>query len=231
MSTEPEAEQTSPTRPATVEVVGAGVGDERLPALPPFSAVLQHSVPAFAAAQGERGPMLASLIAAGRLIPDRGTVLIDGRDDPAALRAAVALVDTPVVAEPAPALPVGTVVREELRFAGRRGRRSDAEAFLTALGLERWRRAPMLDLPPAGRLRLLLELAALRPGVRALVLTSPERHGGHAADWQRLAAEFSARALPVLVIGGAAVLVGTAAPASPATLEPAPSIHPAGSTR
>ena len=63
----------------------------------------------------------------------------------------------------------------------------------------------MLDLPPTDRLRLLLELAALRDGVRALVLTSPERHGGHASAWRRLATELTDRGLPVLVIGGAAV--------------------------
>jgi ABC-2 type transport system ATP-binding protein len=132
-------------------------------------------------------------------------VLLRGRADPAALRRRVALVDTPVVAEPAPSLPVRTVVQEELRFATRPSRRRDAEALFPSLGLERWSRAPMLDLPPTDRVRLLLELAALREGVRALVLTSPERHGGRAAGWRRLAEEFTARGLPVLVIGGSAV--------------------------
>ena len=197
-----------------LEIVGAGVGDERVPALPAFSAALPADRPAFAVAEGERGPMLASLIAAGRLVPDRGEVLLDGAADPAALRRAVALVDTPVVAEPAPSLPVRTVVREDLRFAGRRSRRADADALLERLGLERWGRAPMLDLPPTDRLRLLLELAALRDGVRALVLTSPERHGGAATGWRDLADELTDRGLPVLVIGGAAVRATT-----PSTLE------------
>ncbi len=191
---------------SALELIGVGVGPEETPVLPPLSAALGAERPAFAAAEGERGPMLASLIAAGRLVPDRGEVLLDGAADAPALRRAVALVDTPVVAEPAPSLPVGTVVREELRFAGRRGRRSDALALLTGLGLERWLRSPVSDLPPADRLRLLLELAALRNGVRLLVLTSPERHGGRATAWRRLADEFTARGLPVLVIGGAAVL-------------------------
>ncbi|WP_375388820.1 hypothetical protein [uncultured Amnibacterium sp.] len=188
-----------------LEITGAAVGDERTPSLAPFSAALPLDRPAFVAAEGDRGPMLASLIAAGRLVPDRGQVLLDGRTDEAALRRAVALVDTPVVAEPAPSLPVRSVVREELRFASRPSGRRDAEALLTRVGLERWGRAPLLDLPPTERLRLLLELAALREGVRALVLTSPERHGGHASGWRRLAAEFAERGLPVLVIGGAAV--------------------------
>lgn len=202
-----------------LELLGVGLGDESTPSLPPFSVALTAERPVFAAAQGERGPLLASLIAAGRMVPDRGQVLLDGADDPAALRTAVALVDTPVVAEPAPSLPVGVVVREELRFAGRRARRGDALAVLTALGLERWSRAPMLDLPPDDRLRLLLELAALREGVRVLVLTSPERHGGHAAGWRRLADDLTARGLPVLVIGGAAVV--EALPGVAPALEPA----------
>lgn len=202
---------------SALELIAVGLGDEATPVLPPLSAALGADRPAFAAAEGERGPMLASLIAGGRLVPDRGQVLLDGDADAAALRRAVVLVDTPVVAEPAPSLPVGAVVREELRFAGRRSRRSDAEALLTGLGLERWLRAPITDLLPADRLRLLLELAALREGARLLVLTSPERHGGHAAGWRRLADEFTARGLPVLVIGGAAVLdsLPGAAPALP----------------
>jgi ABC-2 type transport system ATP-binding protein len=198
-----------------LEIVGARVGEERIPALPPFSARLDVDRPAVAVAEGDRGPMLASLIAAGRLVPDGGEVLLDGGTDPAALRRAVALVDTPVVAEPAPSLPVRSVVREELRFAGRPSRSRDAEALLTALDLDRWSRAPILDLPPTDRIRLLLELAALRNGVRALVLTSPERHGGHAAGWRRLAEDLTARGLPVLVIGGAAVREST--PSAPET--------------
>lgn len=195
-----------------LEIVAAGIGDEAVPALAPFSAALGVERPAFVAAEGDRGPMLASLVAAGRLRADRGEVLLDGDPDQAAIRRAVALVDTPVVAEPAPSLPVRSVVQEELRFAARPSRRRDAEALLTRLGLERWSRAPMLDLPPTDRVRLLLELAALREGVRVLVLTSPERHGGPAAGWRRLAAELTARGLPVLVIGGAAVPESVPAP-------------------
>ena len=61
----------------------------------------------------------------------------------------------------------------------------------------------MPDLPPTDRIRLLLELAALRDGVRALVLTSPERHGGPPASGAASPRAFTARGLPVLVIGGA----------------------------
>lgn len=185
-----------------LELRGIGVGDPATPALPRLSATLTDAGPSVLAIGTERGPLLASLIAAGRLRPDRGEVLLDGRPDTAAIRRAVALVDTPVVAEAAPTLPVGTVVREELRFAGRRARRGDVERLLDGLGLGQWRRAPLSDLPPAGRIALLMTLASIRPGVRMLVLTSPERHGGPSADWLTLAREHGDRGTPVLVIGG-----------------------------
>lgn len=189
-----------------IEILEVALGDERTPVLPPFSAVLPDDAPGFASAAGERGPMLASLIAAGRLVPDRGRVLLDGIEDPAALRRAVALVDTPVVAEPPASMPVGSIVREELRFAGLPSRRRAAETVLDGLGLLPWFRRPIGDLLPDDRLRLLLDLAARRPGVRALVLTAPERHGGLAESWTALAHVYADRGMPVLVLGGAAAV-------------------------
>ncbi|WP_375401070.1 hypothetical protein [uncultured Amnibacterium sp.] len=192
-----------------LELVSVALGPAATPTLPPVSGVLTDEGPAVVAVGGERGPLFASLIAGGRLAPERGSVLLDGSDDAAVLRRAVALVDTPMVAEPAAALPVATVVREELVFAERHGGRADAERVLAELGLRRWLHRPIADLPAADRLRLLLTLAARRPGVRALVLTSPERHGGPTADWLALAAEFTAAGTPVLVIAGHAVEAAT----------------------
>jgi ABC-2 type transport system ATP-binding protein len=194
-----------------LELRGIGVGEPATPALPELSATLTDEGPTVLPIGTERGPLLASLIAAGRLRPDRGEVLLDGRPDTAAIRRAVALVDTPVVAEASPTMPVGVVVREELRFAGRRGRRGDVEGLLDELGLGRWRHAPLSDLPPAGRIALLMTLAAARPGVRMLVLTSPERHGGASGDWLTLARKYGHRGIPVLVIGGHALDPVTAA--------------------
>lgn len=199
-----------------LEILEVALGDERTPLLPPFSVVLPDDAPAFASAQGDRGPMLASLIAAGRLIPDRGTVLLDGIADAGALRRAVALVDTPVVSEAPASLPVGAVVREELRFAGLPSRRRSVEEALDRFDLLAWLRRPIGDLLPDDRLRLLLGLAAMRPGVRALVLTAPERHGGRAEGWTALAHEYADRGMPVLVLGGAAAVEALPAPAGAA---------------
>jgi ABC-2 type transport system ATP-binding protein len=189
-----------------LEILDVALGDERTPLLPSFSVTLPDDGPAFASAEGERGPLLASLIAGGRLLPDRGTVLLDGVADPAALRRAVALVDTPVVAEPPASVPVRSIVREELRFAALPSGRRSVEQALDALDLLPWARRPIGDLPPDDRLRLLLDLAARRPGVRALVLTAPERHGGRAESWTTLAHLHADRGMPVLVLGGAAAV-------------------------
>jgi hypothetical protein len=209
------------------------MGPEAAPSLAPLDVVLTENGPVGVAAEGDRAPMLASLIAGGRLVPDRGQVQLDGRADPAVIRAAVALVDTPMAADPPDDLPVATVVREELLFAHRGTRRRDVDAVLDSLDLTRWRRSPVADLPPAARITLLAGLAAQRPGVRALVLTSPERHGGDAAEWVGIVADLTASGTPVLVVGGAAVaraLPATIA-ALPAAALPFPLSLPGSGTR
>lgn len=185
-----------------LELDGVAIGDPAAPALPALDVVLTDAAPTVAAVGTERGPVLASLIAGGRMRPDRGIVRLDGAADGGALRRAVALVDTPVVAEPPAALRVAAVVAEDLRFAGLPNGRAAVADVLDDLGIASWRRAPIADLPPTTRILLLLTLAAARPGVRALVLTSPERHGGASADWLGLARSFTDAGTPVLVIGG-----------------------------
>lgn len=188
-----------------LELDGVAVGDPATPALPVLDAVLTDGAPTLVAVGTERGPMLASLIAGGRMRPDRGTVRLDGSDDAAAIRRAVALVDTPMGSEPPAAVPVGAVVREELRFAGRRASRAAVIEALDDLGIGSWRRSPIGELPPTDRIRLLTTLAAARPGVAALVLTSPERHGGASAEWLGVVRTLTDSGTPVLVIGGHAL--------------------------
>ena len=185
-----------------LELDGVTVGDEPTPALPALDAVLTDGAPTLVAVGTERGPMLASLIAGGRMLPDRGIVRLDGDEDPDRIRRTVALVDTPMASEPTPAVPVGSVVREELALAGRPASRRAVADVLDDLGIGAWRRAPMTDLPPTDRIRLLLTLAAARPGVGALVLTSPERHGGPSDQWLGVVRSFTEAGTPVLVVGG-----------------------------
>jgi hypothetical protein len=139
-----------------------------------------------------------ALVLAGRMRPTSGTVTIDDVADDDALRHAVALVDTPGVSEPDDALPVGTVVGEELALAGMPAGPRAVSAWLEGHGVTS-RHLLFGELAPLVRTRVLAELAAARPHVHYLLLTLPERHGGDPAGWWALAAELADREHGVLV--------------------------------
>lgn len=166
-----------------------------------------------ATAETEQRPTVLGLIASGRMRPDTGILLLDGAENTAAVRRHVALVDAPDVSDPAPNVTVFTVVAEELMFAGRLSNPLATKAWLSDAGMLALSRTPIADVSPAERLRLLLELTVLRPDVEALVLVSPDRHGGDPHVWWELAEEFAERGNAVLVIAGqaaGAVLAGRA---------------------
>ena len=158
----------------------------------------------FAFAETEQRPTVLGLLAAGRMVPDAGGVLIDGHDDPPALRRRVALVDAPDVSAPEPNVRVTDVVAEELMFAGKRSGRAAARRWLQENDMDDAAHRPFGNLEPGERLRLLCELAAARAGVEGLVVVSPDRHGGDPHLWWRLADEFAQRGLAVLTIAGEA---------------------------
>lgn len=169
-------------------------------------------------AETEQRPTVLGLLAAGRMKPDAGTVTIDGRADAAALRRRVALVDTPDVCDPAPNVAVSGLVAEELMFAGRPSHPVAVMRWLTQAGMRDLARVPIADVSPRERVRLLLELTALREGVEAMVLVSPQRHGGRPEEWWEVAEDFADRGFGVLVITGvasAAQLAGRALRADP----------------
>lgn len=178
------------------------------------------------AAEGGDRPVVLSLIASGRMKPDAGTVTLDGTDDVTLLSERVALVDAPEVSEPPADLTLRTVLREELVYAGRsasgdhvdaaiedalRANAAATEAASTAAtdatatatdhrtphDLARLR---MADIDPTLRIRLLTELAAQRPGVQALVLCLPDRHGGDPRAWLPVATDLAARDFAVLLV-------------------------------
>lgn len=180
--------------------IGRGPGAE----LPAVWATASTRVPGVAAVETEGAPTLASLVAGGRMTPETGRVLLDGVDDPARIRALFALVDTPTVAEPFAELSVLTVVQEDLVLAGQRGNRDNARLFLDAVGLSEHEQTRVKALPTEQRVRLLTELAVLRPGVEGLVLTSPERHGGDTEAWFSVVSDLAARGFTVLVVTGIA---------------------------
>ena len=171
-------------------------------ALPQTTLAYETGTAVLARAETAQRPSVLGLIASGRMRPDTGTVRIDGDVDAAALRDRVALVDAPVVNDPATDVTVTGVVMEELMFAGLPGSRRDAALTLRQLDLADHSRTSMADLDPAARIRLLTELAILRDDVEGLVIVAPDRHGGDPLDWWRIARDVATRGFAVLVIAG-----------------------------
>ncbi|MCU1425492.1 MAG: hypothetical protein JWM51_1783 [Microbacteriaceae bacterium] len=203
--------------------IGHGVGAD----VPPLSVTVADGTPTVIAVETAQRPMLVSLLLGGRIGVDSGSVTLDGADDLAALRAGSALVDTPTVAEPHAGVTLATLVAEELAFAGLPSSKRAVNEFLDAQGLREHARVAMRTLPTAPRLRLLCELALARPGVDALIVTSPERHGGDVAEWYGALAAIAARGTAVVIVTDAAtrgILIplgarDASAPQHPAELE------------
>ncbi|MBI5161839.1 MAG: hypothetical protein HY996_10570 [Micrococcales bacterium] len=187
-----------------IDLLGAAVGDGPAAEVPSLTLAIAAGAPVVIAVETDERPKLVSLLLGGHLRPSAGEILVDGRADAAALRRGIALVDTPFASEPTPGVALRAAVAEELAFAGRRtGRRAVAEV-LDRHGLADAAARPVASLPAAERIRLLVDLALLRPGVRALVVTSPERHGGDPRGWFP--------ALAAIAAGGTAVAVVTDLP-------------------
>jgi ABC-2 type transport system ATP-binding protein len=171
----------------TDAAIGSGLGAP----VPPLTLDAGPGVTLLAVETAER-PMLVSMLLGGRLHVDSGSVETDS--------AKVALVDTPVVAEPVPGVSLMSVVAEEFSFTGRSASRSAVRAFLEQHELLGYAKVPVRALPPADRVRLFSELALLRDGVEALVVTSPERHGGNPADWFGTLTAIGERGITVIVV-------------------------------
>lgn len=181
--------------------VAKGRDDAALP-----RTTLSYATGALTLAEAETAerPTVLGLIASGRMRPDRGEVTVDGRPDAARLRREIALVDAPAVSEPPPGVTLAGVVAEELMFAGRWASAKATARMLEELGAASDARTRMADLAPATRVRVLSELALLRPGVRGLVVVSPDRHGGEPAAWQAHLTRIAERDIAVLAVIGRA---------------------------
>jgi hypothetical protein len=184
----------------TLELDHVGIGEDPGAPLPVVSAVAAPGRPGVVAVETEQAPVLASLIAGGRMQPETGRLLLDGLEDPAAVRRAFALVDTPGVAEPFPVMSCKQIVREELAFAGQRPSREHVDTVLDELGLREYADTHVQRVPTAVRVRLLVELALLRDGVTGIVITSPERHGGAVEDWFQVVRDVARRGITVVLV-------------------------------
>ena len=201
-------------------------------ALPPVSLAYDTGAPVLAMAETEQRPAVLGLIASGRMRPDTGAVTADGMTDAAGIRRRVALVDAPEVCDPAPNVTVAGIVAEELMFAGRPSTPRAVRRWLDAHDARSTARTPIADVRPSQRVRLLLELAALRAGVESMVLVSPDRHGGDPEHWWDVVEEFGARGYGVLAIAGAAAasVLADRAPRAELPTEPAVPAGPEEST-
>ncbi len=184
-----------------VELDGVSKGKGGI-VLEPTSLSFRTGEATFARAETEQRPTVLGLIASGRMKPDTGTVLVDGTTDRKTMRRTIALIDAPDVSEPASGVAVAGVVAEELMFAGRASHPFAVARFLDSLGFGSLAKQPISTVAPTGRVRLLTELAVLREDVTALVLVSPDRHGGDPIGWWTIARRLAVRGYGVLVIAG-----------------------------
>lgn len=186
------------------------VAGRREPLLEPFDLTWSSGECVLVAAEPGHGHTALALVATGRLQPSAGRVVVDGVPvgtsrvnrgpaRPGRLRDATAVVDVPGVNEPDDALTLADVVAEGLVLAGRRGLPGDVTAWIEEHHLGELRGRRIDQLPAAVRVEVLTELAAADPGVRMLVLTLPDRHGGSAHDGWGLAQRLAQRGLGVLV--------------------------------
>lgn len=173
-------------------------------ALPQTSIEYVTGRASLAVAETAQRPSVLGLIASGRMHPDTGQVTLDGKTDYRQMRRRIALVDAPDVNDPSTELTISDVISEELMFAGRPAGPAATRRAIGDLGYDDWRGWSIGTVPAIVRVRLLTELATMRPNVEAIVLTAPDRHGGDPADWWMRARELASRGYAVLAIAGVA---------------------------
>jgi hypothetical protein len=204
--------------------VTAGEGAEALQAT---TVAFESGAVTLVAAETAQRPTLLALLASGRMVPGQGTVTRHPEMSGDELRASVAVVDAPDISEPADGLRLDGIVQEELMFAELPSSSKAVLETLDALGAREFARTPIEYVPVTVRLHVLAELAALRGDVDALVLTSPDRHGGDPFEWYPIAEGLAERGYAVLVIaGGASVALLDAALTEAAHTEAEPTAAP-----
>jgi len=152
-----------------------------------------------AVGEPSHGHTALALALAGRMSVDRAMVAVDDQHGARTLQRMVALVDVPGVSEPDGALPLRTVVGEEMSMAGLRASRRSVRRWLRGQGIEELADLRMDQIPPAVRTNVLAGLAACREGVRFLVLVLPERLGALPFAWMATAQALADLGFGVLV--------------------------------
>jgi hypothetical protein len=181
------------------------------------------------------GHVAAALSLSGRLRPDGGDVKLDGQTDGGVLRRRVAVVDAPGITEPDDALPVKSIVGEELAIAGRKAGGKAVQAWLQEHGWHEYADKRFEHLPVAVRTCLLAELTVARPEVKVVILTMPDRHGGDPHEWYGLGRDLASRGYGVIItcadasarlLGVTAAQLGSVDPPEPVKVAPAAPVEP-----
>ncbi|WP_395641147.1 hypothetical protein [Pseudolysinimonas sp.] len=180
----------------TIQLTDAAIGTGLAADLPALTLTIDAGEVTVIPVETDERPMVLSLLLGGRLALTAGGITPPVGE----LRTRVALVDTPFASEPSPGVALSVVVAEELSFARRASGRRAVRAFLESHGLEQYASVPMRSLPSTARVLLLCELAAQRPGVDVLVVTSPERHGGDPLEWYSTLVAMTKRGLAVAIV-------------------------------
>jgi len=183
-----------------IHVQSVGIDGAHGPLLRPTSLRVRTGELALVAGEPGTGHTAFALALGGRMKPSVGTVELDGKVDDAGLRQRVAIVDAPDVSSPEEALTLGTVMAEELAFAHQPANRKAVSDWLLAHDAHEHTGARFESLPAEVRTRLLVEVAAQRPGIEALVLVLPDRHGAGPHTWWNTAAKAAEQGLAVVVL-------------------------------
>ncbi|MDQ0381865.1 ATP-binding cassette domain-containing protein [Amycolatopsis thermophila] len=168
--------------------------------LPETSLAVTEGELAFVHGEPGAGVTAFGLALTGRMRPTTGLVTLDGSADAAKLRAAGAVVDAPEITAPEESLPVRMVVAEELALGGLPAGKDAVARWLGEHDLAGRAGTRFEHLAPAERTGLLTALAAARPGVRLLVLDTPDRHTSDVASWADLARTYADRGFAVVVL-------------------------------
>ncbi len=180
-----------------IEALGVAVNGPHSALLAPTNATIRTGQVTVVDGPPGAGHTALSLVLGGRLVPSAGRILVDGVPNGQRLRDEVAVVDVPDVSEPDEVVSLATTIGEEMAMAGQRARMSDVRNWLTQRNAISWRHTRIEDVPAEVRLRLLADVAAHRPGVRAVVLCCPDRYGTDAQTALEIAHEVAERGLAV----------------------------------